>query len=72
VNAATRSMSIDLQKKKIFAVAMDPGWVQTDQGGPKAPLTPQDSICGVLNVLNQLTPEKNGMLLQYNGNVLPW
>ena len=51
------------------------GHVATDMGsagGRKAPLTPTESISGMLCVMSQLTPESNGKFLQFDGTELPW
>ncbi|CAB3381223.1 Hypothetical predicted protein [Cloeon dipterum] len=72
INAATKSMSIDLKSEGIMTICMHPGWVQTDMGGKQAPLKPDKSIKGMLDVLSNLKPEHNGLFLQYDGAVLPW
>lgn len=48
-------------------VAMDPGWVQTEMGGAAAPITVETSVQGMLDTVEQLTPEDRGGLLRYNG-----
>ena len=54
---------------------MSPGHVATDMGsagGRKAPLTPVESIGGMLKVLAELEPASNGKFLQHDGAELPW
>lgn len=65
-------MSIDLKDRNIIVVAINPGWVQTDQGGPNAPLTPEESVTGVLNILDNLDASQSGSFLQYDGKIIPW
>ncbi|CAL8109908.1 unnamed protein product [Orchesella dallaii] len=72
MNAATKSMSIDLKDKNIIAVGMNPGWVKTDQGGSSAPLTPEDSVSGILKVLDDINEDQAGKLLQHDGKVVEW
>uniref|UniRef100_A0A182J9Y3 Short-chain dehydrogenase n=1 Tax=Anopheles atroparvus TaxID=41427 RepID=A0A182J9Y3_ANOAO len=72
LNAATKSMSIDLKANKIMAVAMHPGWVKTDMGGSKAPLTVEQSCNGMVKTLLALNESHNGGFLQYDGKTLPW
>jgi NAD(P)-dependent dehydrogenase (short-subunit alcohol dehydrogenase family) len=72
LNAATKSMSIDFQKTKILAVVIHPGWVQTDMGGPKAPITPAESVKGIVQVIKDLNETHNGEFIQYDGEKLPW
>jgi len=72
LNAATKSMSVDFQKSKILAISIHPGWVQTDMGGPKAPVTPTESVRGIVKVLKDLNETHSGEFLQYDGEKLPW
>jgi NAD(P)-dependent dehydrogenase (short-subunit alcohol dehydrogenase family) len=72
LNAATKSMSHDFRKSKILAVALHPGWVQTEMGGPKAPLTPDQSAAGITKLLESLNESHNGTLIQYDGKKLDW
>jgi len=48
-------------------VALDPGWVQTDMGGDAAALTLEQSVSGLRDVLNNLSPEDNGRLIHHDG-----
>ena len=65
--------SIDLEHAKIGAIAIHPGWVQTDMGGKYASLTPEESIKGVLNVITNYNSEQhNGQFLDFNGESVSW
>jgi NAD(P)-dependent dehydrogenase (short-subunit alcohol dehydrogenase family) len=48
-------------------VAMSPGWVQTDMGGPGAPLTAQQSVSTMRKSIAALTPRQRGAFLDYDG-----
>jgi NAD(P)-dependent dehydrogenase (short-subunit alcohol dehydrogenase family) len=72
LNMHTRALAFDVRGLGITAVAMHPGWVQTDMGGPNAPLTPQESIRGMIAVIDRLAPDDAGRFLQWNGSELPW
>src|SRR4051812_45655878 len=41
-------------------VAMSPGWVQTDMGGPGAPLTVQQSVASMRKAIGTITPRQSG------------
>ena len=48
-------------------LTIDPGWVQTDMGGDGAPLTVQDSVRGLRNTIEGVTPADKGRLLHHDG-----
>jgi NAD(P)-dependent dehydrogenase (short-subunit alcohol dehydrogenase family) len=60
----------------IGCVALHPGWVQTDMGGPQAPLTVTQSATSLRQVLEtvrtQRAPEHRGAFLNHDGTPLPW
>lgn len=72
VNAVMKSMAIDLAPRGIIAVPMHPGWVRTDMGGPKAPLSAEQSAAGMRRVIAGLTIADSGRFLQWDGGELPW
>ena len=72
LNMVTRCLAGDLGPEGIICVMLHPGWVQTDMGGANANLTPDESITGVLNVIDGLTPQDNGMFYRWDGSVHPW
>ncbi|CCM04759.1 uncharacterized protein FIBRA_06949 [Fibroporia radiculosa] len=59
-------------KPNITSIALSPGWVQTDMGGPDAPLLPQESVASALKVVKSLTLKDSGKFLSYDGSELPW
>jgi NAD(P)-dependent dehydrogenase (short-subunit alcohol dehydrogenase family) len=67
-----RNLAAELKGEGFICIAMNPGWVKTDMGGPNAPLTPEESISGVRKVLERLKPEDTGKFWSYDGTHLPW
>ncbi len=61
---------------EIGCVALHPGWVQTDMGGPQAPVKVQDSAANLRETLEtvrtQRDPKHRGAFLNHDGQVLPW
>lgn len=53
-------------------VAVHPGWVKTDMGGPQAPMTPEQSVSSMLATLDRLTPEWSGRFVNHDGTPMPW
>jgi len=72
LNAAVKSLAVDLAPRGVSAVVVHPGWVQTDMGGADADLTPSQSVRDVLAVLDRLTPADSGRFLNHDGSEIPW
>ena len=72
LNMANRSMAHELGADGIICVVFHPGWVQTDMGGANAPLSVEDSVRGLLEVMDGLTTADNGRFLNYSGEEIPW
>lgn len=72
LNAATKSISIDLKDSKILAVSIHPGWVKTSMGGSSAPLDVDFSTKNIVQTLLKLNDSHNGGFYQYDGKELPW
>lgn len=70
VNAVLKSVSMDA--RHAICVALHPGWVQTDMGGPNADLTPPQSVAGMRRTLAGLTHNDNGSFHNYDGTAIPW
>ena len=71
-NAIMKSLSLDLARRGIIAVPVNPGWAATDMGGPDAPVRPQHSVAGLRQLIAGLTKEKSGRFWQWDGKELPW
>lgn len=72
LNAATKSLSIDLKNDGIITVNLHPGWVKTDMGGPKAPMEVEQSCDQMVKTILKLDNSNNGGFIQYDGTTLPW
>jgi len=72
LNAITKSLAIDLAEEGFTCVVLHPGWVQTDMGGASAPLPTDQSVAGMLRVLEGLSQEDSGGFFDYTGESLPW
>ena len=71
VNSVLKDASLVLQEKAL-CVALHPGWVRTDMGGPQADISPEDSATQLRANIAGLQAEHHGCLLDIDGRVLPW
>jgi NAD(P)-dependent dehydrogenase (short-subunit alcohol dehydrogenase family) len=72
LNMFTRSIAAELRDDGFICIVMNPGWVQTDMGGPQAPLEAPESIRGMRAVIDKLTRADTGTFWQHDGTQLPW
>jgi NAD(P)-dependent dehydrogenase (short-subunit alcohol dehydrogenase family) len=72
LNMMTRVQAGEFADEGFIFIAMSPGWVRTDMGGDQAPLSPEESVRGMLATLAPLTPADSGRYLDHNGGELPW
>ncbi len=72
LNMITVSLALDLAAQGFTCIALHPGWVRTDMGGAQAPLSVEESVQGMLRVLERATPAQSGAFLDYSGATLPW
>jgi NAD(P)-dependent dehydrogenase (short-subunit alcohol dehydrogenase family) len=72
LNAAMKSLAIDLVDQGIGVLVLHPGWVKTDMGGPNALIEATESVAGMRQVIAQFTLAQSGSFLKYDGSTLPW
>ena len=72
VNAVAKSLAIDLQSDQIKVVALHPGWVQTEMGGPNALIDTYTSVSGMRRVIKNLGQDQSGSFVSYDGTLIPW
>jgi NAD(P)-dependent dehydrogenase (short-subunit alcohol dehydrogenase family) len=66
LNMLTRKLALDLRQARTTVVAISPGWVQTDMGGPDAPFTSNDSVRAMLGLARRLTIDDTGAVLDHD------
>ena len=72
VNMVMRSLAIDLAPLGITCVVVNPGWVQTDMGGPHARISPAESVTKLRHLIDTLGPAQSGKFFNYDGHEYPW
>jgi NAD(P)-dependent dehydrogenase (short-subunit alcohol dehydrogenase family) len=71
LNMGLRSIAARRADRRTY-LAVDPGWVQTDMGGAEAPLTIEQSIPRLTDVLEQYRGRGGSAFVNYEGRVWPW
>lgn len=72
LNMYTRTLAWDLRPRGIIVIALDPGWVKSDMGGPGAAIEPEESARAVVPLIDGLTLEQTGGFFHYQGGTIPW
>jgi NAD(P)-dependent dehydrogenase (short-subunit alcohol dehydrogenase family) len=72
LNMLVKGLAATLADRGIIVVALSPGWVRTDMGGPQAPLTPEASVSGLRKVIHKLKSTDSGRFLSHDGKEIPW
>jgi len=72
LNMEWSCLAHELGPRGIICVALHPGWVQTDMGGPAAPLSIDQSVPAMVRTIAGFKPSDNGRFIQYDGGELPW
>jgi NAD(P)-dependent dehydrogenase (short-subunit alcohol dehydrogenase family) len=67
VNKVMQGLATDLAPEGIAVCLIDPGWVQTDMGGPAASLTPTEVARGIISVSDTLTLARTGKFIEWTG-----
>ncbi len=72
LNMFNRSLARELAPEGFTCVVLSPGWVRTGMGGPQAPLSPRESIQGMMAVIDKLEAGDTGRFYSFQGDELPW
>ena len=74
LNQAARTLAAEWGPQGFSIVALNPGWVRTDMGGPDADLSVDNAADNVLNFVRAVSTstEVNGLFLNTDGSPLPW
>ena len=70
-NSVLKDASVVLGSRAV-CVAMHPGWVRTDMGGPGADIEVADSAAGIRRTIARLGAADNGRFFNVDGSPLDW
>jgi NAD(P)-dependent dehydrogenase (short-subunit alcohol dehydrogenase family) len=71
LNMLLRSFVVRAGGQRSF-MALMPGWVRTDMGGPDAPVEVEESVRGLADVIDQHADKPGLVFVDYQGNTIPW
>jgi len=71
LNMLAHGFAIAARERGIATLSLHPGWVRTDMGGPQAPLSIEESVRGLANVL-EAKHDPQHRFLDYTGREIPW
>jgi NAD(P)-dependent dehydrogenase (short-subunit alcohol dehydrogenase family) len=72
LNSLSRSFAASLGRRRITVLAVAPGWVRTDMGGPDAPLSVEESVHGIVDVLESRAGTGRHGFVDYQGHEVAW
>lgn len=72
LNAASKSLAIDLKDRGIAVGIIHPGWVQTDLTDFSGLLTVEESAQNIMVQIDSLSLESSGSFMHCQGEVLSW
>ena len=72
LNAAVRSLALDLAPRGILAAVVHPGWVKTEMGGPHARISTETSVTAMRPIIDRLGPAEAGRFWSWDGTEIPW
>jgi NAD(P)-dependent dehydrogenase (short-subunit alcohol dehydrogenase family) len=72
LNAAGKSLAVDLKPRGIAVVLLHPGFVQTDMTGGSGNMTAVESARLLLERISELTLARTGEFRHATGEILPW
>ena len=72
LNMFAMSMKNELQSIGSSILILHPGWVETDMGGPNAPLSVKQSVDGIMQRISEQTLTHSGRFVQFDGTPVEW
>jgi NAD(P)-dependent dehydrogenase (short-subunit alcohol dehydrogenase family) len=72
VNAAGKSLAMDLKPRGIAVALLHPGFVRTDMTGHNGMVDPEESARGLIARIDELSLQSTGRFWHMNGEELPW
>lgn len=72
LNAAAKSLSLDLKPRGIAVAVLHPGFVATDMVGGNGDISPDEAAERLVKRIDEVTLQNTGTFWHSNGDLLPW
>lgn len=72
LNAAAKSLSIDLAEREICVGIYHPGFVRTEMTGFRGTINPDQAATKLLELIDKLSLDDSGKFFHVGGTFLPW
>jgi NAD(P)-dependent dehydrogenase (short-subunit alcohol dehydrogenase family) len=72
LNQVNKTLSAELAPEGFTCVVLHPGWVRTELGGADATYSAQESVGGLIAVIEKLGPADSGRFYDFEGTRIPW
>jgi NAD(P)-dependent dehydrogenase (short-subunit alcohol dehydrogenase family) len=72
LNSLSRSLAASLGGRRVTVLAVAPGWVRTDMGGRSATLSVEESVSGIVDVLERRAGMSRHGFVDHRGREVAW
>ena len=72
LNMFSMAMKNELDRMGSSLLIIHPGWVETDMGGPNAPLSTDESVRGIMQRITEQNMSMSGRYVQFDGTPVEW
>jgi len=72
LNMFSMAMKNELDGMGSSLLIIHPGWVETDMGGPNAPLSTDESVRGIMQRITEQNMSMSGRFVQFDGTPIEW
>lgn len=72
LNAASKSLAVDLKPRGIAVAILHPGFVATDMVNGHGDISPEEAAERLVKRIDELTLQNTGTFWHSNGDLLPW
>ena len=72
LNSFTRGLWATIGDRNLTVLSIHPGWVRTDMGGEAAALSVEESVAGIVDVVEREAGSHRHAFLDYQGREIGW